>query len=213
MIVTDRTRAERTHVARPRQRHSPPTLLERTLAGIRPARHGAPTSAPAEHETLELAERADTRAALATVAAHGASGAWLDVLARVPADLVPAAGRLLRSADLDADGFADRAADSVGVDLACWRRPPSAEVDEHGWRRVFNWLVLADSELSSVTVLTSPAPGQAGYAANYGYEAEGVAGVGVLSVAPLPGGQWRIIDCWGDACHAERVRQLAAEIA
>jgi hypothetical protein len=137
----------------------------------------------------------------------------LDAVARVPADLVPAAGRLLRSAELDAAGFADRAADSVGVDLACWRTPPSAEVDEHGWRRVFNWLVLADSELSKITVLAPPAPARVGYAANYGYEAEGVAGVGVLSVAPLPGGQWRIIDCWGDACHAERVRQLAAEIA
>jgi hypothetical protein len=210
MIVTDRTAAERTHVARPHARHTQPTLLERTLAGLRPARHTAP---PAEHETRELAERADTRAALATVAAHGASNDWLRAVARIPADLVPAQGRQMRSAELDAAGFADREADSVGVDLACWRTPPSAEVDEHAWRRVFSWLVLADNELSRITVLTPPAPAKAGYAASYGYEAEGVAGVGVLSVAPLPGGHWRIIDCWGDACHAARVRQLAAEIA
>jgi hypothetical protein len=212
MIVTDSAAAERAHVARPRLRQTRPTLLERTLAGLRPARHAAP-AAPAEPAPVELAERADTRAALRTVAAHGAHSDWLRAVARVPAELVPATGRLLRSADLDAAGFADRAADSVGVDLACWRRPPNVEVDEHGWRRVFSWLVLADSELSKITVLTPPAPAQTGYAASYGYEAEGVAGVGVLSVAPLPGGHWRIIDCWGDACHAERVRQLAAEIA
>jgi hypothetical protein len=213
MIVTDRLDSKRAQIARSHARQTRPTLLERTLAGLRPARHSAPTPAPAEQEPLELAERADTRAALATVAAHGAHSAWLDAVARVPADLVPAAGRLLRSAELDAAGFADRAADSVGVDLACWRTPPSAEVGEQGWRRVFSWLVLADGELSKISVLTMPALDGAGYAASYGYEADGVAGIGVLSVAALPGGHWRIVDCWGDACHAERVRQLAAEIA
>jgi hypothetical protein len=192
MIATERRTTAREHTGSLRAARAQPTLLARTLAGLR-----APRASDAG--TPQVAMLADDD--------------WASVVARMPAALVPTPGRLLRSAELDATGFADREAASVGVDLACWRTPPSARVDDHAWRRVFTWLVVADGELSRIAVLTPPARRGSGYTASYGYESDGVEGVGVLSVAPLPGGHWRIVDCWGDACHAERVRQLAAEIA
>ena len=204
---------------RERNQQRPAQGLARIRASWRPARETSVADGEPSHGSVSgvrpqpRADQAGGPAPLGTPATHDSDSDWLRTVARVPAALFPTPGRLLHSADLEATGYADSEAASVGVDLARWRTPPSAAVDDHAWRRVFSWLVVADHELTRIAVLTPPAPSGAGFAASYGYEAEGVQGIGVLSVAPLPGGHWRIVDCWGDACHAERVRQLADEIA
>lgn len=188
----------------------------RMLSALLSARSVAPATPVARAvdaartpQPVELAERESARQLVNALVAHGANTDWLSELTRLPAALAPAPGRLLRCAELDAAGFADREADSVGVDIACWRTPPAQQVDEHAWRRVFAWLIVADSELSRVAVLAPPTAHAGGVAARYGYEADGVEGVGVLHVAPLSAGRWRIVDCWGDACDAARVQALA----
>lgn len=184
--------------------------LTRAIGGL--LRHDPSHDASHPATAMELSERASTQAVISAIVAHETDAGWVCDVARLPPALTPAPGRVTRSQDIDAAGFADREAASVGVDLARWRRPPCARIDAAAWRHVFDWVVGSDDELSKVSVLTRPAPCGDGIAARYGYEAEGVPGTGVLQVAPLADGRWRIVDCWGDACEADRVQELADAI-
>jgi hypothetical protein len=162
----------------------------------------------------ELAERPELDTALRIVHARVKRRDWLErIVPSLPDQLVPVPGRVTRGAQLEAAGFADRDNPSVGVDLACWNTPPRRALDDSGWRRVFTWVVASDRELCHVAIVSAPRCHRDSVSASYGYEAEGVPGLGVLRVTALADGRWRIIDCWGDASDADRVHQLAAHFA
>lgn len=121
--------------------------------------------------------------------------------------LVP--DRLTQTATLQAAGFADSKASSVGIDIARWSRPCAPELDEIAWRRVFTWIVGADSNLTNVSIIDPPANRNGRMTGSYGYDADGIPGYGVLQVTVANDGAWQICDCWGDAVDADRVDELS----
>lgn len=131
----------------------------------------------------------------------------------LPSGLVPATGRSSGAAAIDAVGYIDLHSQSVGVDIACWHTPPDTCVDEAAWRMVFAWITGPERGLQHVSLLNTPILDGGGFVAGYGYETERIPGVGVLRVSALSAGSWQIIDCWGDAGEAERVQQIAGQLA
>ncbi len=125
--------------------------------------------------------------------------------------LVP--DRLTQTATLQAAGFADSKSKSVGVDIARWSRPCAPDLDEIAWRRVFTWIVGADSNLTNVSILEPPTVSDGRVSGTYGYDADRVPGYGVLHVVLADDGAWQICDCWGDAADADRVDALAGRDA
>jgi hypothetical protein len=131
----------------------------------------------------------------------------------LPTSLSFIPGRICESAELDAIGLSDSACDSVTADLAIWRHPCAAVLDEPAWRRVFTWVTGADRKLAGATILDPPSMTVAGMVGAYSYVADGVAGYGVLLISALDDGSWRIADCWGDAVDSARIDELAQELA
>ena len=142
-----------------------------------------------------------------------------DEMARLPSfnsgffdlssDLEAVPDRLTMTETLQAVGFADSDAESVGVDVAIWTRPPAKALDQIAWRRVFTWIVGADENLSNVSILDPPIDCDGCLAGTYGYDAGGVPGYGILRIAVAEDGAWQICDCWGNAADADRIEALA----
>lgn len=128
----------------------------------------------------------------------------------LPSELTMMPGRVSRTSCLQAAGFTDVQAKSVGVDIAVWSEPCAPRLDEIGWRRVFTWVVGSDRRLTNVSIVDPPAWRGASLAGSYGYNADGIPGYGVLQITPAADGSWRICDCWGDSLDADRVDELAA---
>ena len=124
-------------------------------------------------------------------------------------DLRAVPERLTKTETLQAVGFADSEAESVGIDVARWTRPPAPELDQVAWRRVFTWIVGADENLSNVSILEPPTDRGGQLSGAYGYDAGGVPGYGILRIAVAADGAWQICDCWGNATDAERIETLA----
>ena len=161
---------------------------------------------PHQRCALELADEPAMREVMRAARMQRAHGRLPAVLSFIP-------GRIHESAELEALGFADGQCASVTVDVALWRAPCGDTLTEITWRRVFTWVTGGDRNLSSVSVVVSPAVHGAGMIGSYGYVADGVSGYGVLHVQRCPDSSWRIVDCWGDTADRDRIEELAAEVS
>lgn len=127
----------------------------------------------------------------------------------LPPELQLVPDRINTSPTMQAAGFSDPRAASVGVDVARWSAPCCEALDEVAWRRIFTWVVGTDENLTNVAVLAPPALRAGRMIGAYSYVAGGVQGYGVLQVSASEDGAWHICDCWGDADDADRIDALS----
>lgn len=127
----------------------------------------------------------------------------------LPGELRLVPDRLTSSQTIQAAGFSDPRAPSVGVDVARWTAPCCETLDEVAWRRIFTWVVGTDESLTNVAILEPPALREGRMVGAYSYMAGGVQGYGVLQVKASEDGAWHICDCWGDADEADRIDALS----
>lgn len=163
---------------------------------------------------LELCERPEMQAMVTAFESRRSLAAWLDGLTMVlPETFDPIPDRVCDTPGLRAAGFSIRNSRSIRVDIAAWNAPAGVGLDACAWQRMFAWLIAGDADLQQVAACAEPTGASDTVSGAYTFRADGVAGHGVLTLAELPCGSWRVIDCWGDTAERAQVEHLSLSLS
>jgi hypothetical protein len=167
-----------------------------------------------EASSLELCDRPAMQAALAAFALRRSLGQWLaDIGIALPATLDPIPDRVSKTPGMHAAGFADRASRSIQVDIAALSAPAGASLDAQAWTRMFTWLVAGDHDLLDAVACAAPVCTDHEFTGTYTFVTDGITNHGMLTIATLPCGTWRVIDCWGDADERACIDRLVSTLS